>query len=93
MKMTQLALLMLGTLFIVSCSNEEPPAVVSAPVSDAKPASEATAPDVDWTKYGLDNGEARYSTCQILMMVMCRSYLLPGLSTIPPTGVWRPHLW
>ena len=61
MKITQLALLTLGATLIVSCSSDKQPAEVVAPVSEAKPASVVTAPDVNWTKYGLDNAEARYS--------------------------------
>lgn len=62
MKMTKLALLMVGASLIVSCSKEGQPTEAGVPASDVKPASVAMAPDVNWTKYGLDNGEARYST-------------------------------
>ena len=62
MKMTKLALLMVGATLIVSCSSEEQPAEVGALILDTTPASAASAPDVNWTKYGLDDAEGRYST-------------------------------
>ena len=62
MKMTKLAPLMLSAALIGSCSSDEKSVAVGSIAPDAKPASEVSAPDVNWTKYGLDNAEARYST-------------------------------